>query len=453
MSQRAVPGPGAPPAAPPRFFYGWWIVFGAFIAQFVAIGMQAPVSGAFLVPMSADLGWTRAEFAVATSVGTAVSALIGFFIGVYVDRYGPRPLMLVGNTIVGGTLIAISRVNNLWEFVVLRGIVFTVGFVLIGNLVVNVALSKWFVRRRGWVISIASLGVSLGSVVVTPVMVRVVDQFGWRDGWIVLGIGAWVLVYPIALLMRRQPEDFGLLPDGAVEGDQSQTAALEAARADFENSFTRGEAIRTAAMWLLVLSFGLAQVGLIALLFHDIPFLTDAGFSRTQASLLFSGQGMAALLSKFAWGWLMQRFPARALSAISFVMSGVGVAILVPAARAHSLEVTAIASLIWGWGIGGTIPLQEYIWAAFFGRRHLGAVRSAAMPAALVFGAGGPVLTGLYFDIVGSYNGALLTFAVLWFVAAGLIMIARPPLRPSRGLPAAPGADEHGPLLAAGPAG
>lgn len=415
------------PARRPRLFYGWWIVLAALLAQFVAVGTQAPVSGAFLVPMTEELGWARGEFAIATSVGTFVSAIIGFFIGVYVDRYGARPLMVIGATIIGGTLMAISRVDELWQFILLRGVIFTVGFVLIGNLVVNVTLSKWFVRRRGWAISIASIGVSLGSVVITPIMVRLVDEIGWRDAWMVMGVGAWALIYPTALIMRREPEDYGLLPDGARSEELKDADLIEEARLDFVNSFTRGEAVRTFAMWFLVIAFGFGMVGLISVMFHAIPFMTDSGFTRSEAGFVFSFMGVAALVSKFVWGWWMQRFFPRGLAALSFVISGGGVLLMLPASETGSLELMAAAFFTFGFGVGGMIPLQEFIWASFFGRRHLGAVRSAAMPASIIFAAGGPIFAGVWNDVVGNYDGALLTFVAMWGVATVLVMLARAP--------------------------
>ncbi len=428
MTQAEAAAPAlTTPAKQPRVFYGWYIVLGAIIAQFVAVGIQAGVSGVFLRPMTEDLGWTRAQFTIATSLGTGVSGLIGFFIGSYVDRVGARPLMVVGVTIVGATLLAISRVEELWQFVLLRGLAFTVGFVLIGNLVVNVTVSKWFVERRGWAISLASLGVSAAGIAMPLTMVRIVDTLGWRDGWVVMGLGAWALIYPVALIMRRQPEDQGLLPDGRVEGRAGDEAAVERSRLDFVNSYTRGEAVRTLAMWLLVFAFGFAMVGLISLLFHSIPFLTDNGFTRTDASIIAASQGASALLSKFAWGWAMQRFHPRALAASSFLLSGLAVLSMVPIAASGSVPLMFAAFIVWGWGIGGMIPLSEFIWASFYGRRYLGAVRSAGMPLTILFGAGGPYFAGAYFDAVGSYDGALIAFASLWFVATLLILFARQP--------------------------
>jgi MFS family permease len=350
-----------------RIFYGWYIVLGALVAQFVAVGIQAGVSGVFLRPMTEDLGWTRAEFTIATSLGTGVSGMIGFFIGGYVDRVGARPLMVVGVTIVGATLLAISRVEELWRFVVLRGVLFTVGFVLVGNLVVNVTLSKWFVDRRGWAISLASLGTSAAAIVTPLVMVRVVDTLGWRDGWVVMGLSAWALIYPVALIMRRQPEDQGLLPDGRVEGRAGDEAGVERARLDYANSYTRGEAVRTLSMWLLILAFGFAMVGLISLLFHTIPFLTDNGYTRTDAAIVSASMGGSALVSKFAWRWVMQRFHPRVLAAASFVIAGVSVLSMVPIAASGSVVLMFAAFMAWG-GRRRDDPAQ---------RVHLGVVSMA----------------------------------------------------------------------------
>ncbi len=414
------------PAQRPRIFYGWWIVLGAIVAQFVAIGMQVSVSGVFLVPMTEDLGWSRSEFTLATTAGNAISAGIGFFIGVYVDRFGARPLMVIGATIIGAALMAVSRVEELWQFVLLRGVIFAIGFTMVGNLVVNVTVSKWFVRRRGWAISMASLGVSAAGIFMPLIMIPLVDTIGWRDAWIVLGLSVWVLVYPVAMVMRRQPEDHGLLPDGAIEGESDPAQIAEAAR-DFAESLTRNQAMRTSAMWLLVVAFGFAQVGLISLLFHSIPFLTDSGFSRPQAALLVSAQGTAALLSKFLWGWWMQRFSPKSLAALTFVISGAAVLGMVPAAQSGSFEAMFALFVLWGLGIGGMLPLSEFIWAAYFGRRHLGAVRGAAMPLTILFTIPGPLLAASYVDAVGTYDGAIVTFGLLWFVGAALVMLSRPP--------------------------
>jgi hypothetical protein len=109
------------------------------------------------------------------------------------------------------------------------------------------------------------------------------------------------------------------------------------------------------------------------------------------------------------------------------LISGVSVLSMVPIAASGSVPLMFAAYISWGWGIGGMMPLSEFIWASFYGRRYLGAVRSAGMPVTIILGAVGPYFAGAYFDAVGSYNGALVTFASLWFIATLLILLARQP--------------------------
>src|SRR5207253_9115492 len=119
-----------------------------------------------------------------------------------------------GGGLAGCALVATSRVETLWQFYLLRGVGQTLGNALLGNLVVNTTVAKWFVVRRGMAISMASIGISLGGVLMAPLVALVIEAGGWRQAWVFLGLLTWVLILPSALLMRRQPEDVGLTPDG-----------------------------------------------------------------------------------------------------------------------------------------------------------------------------------------------------------------------------------------------
>jgi len=423
-------------AAPrPRIFYGWWLVAASTMAQFVIVGTSNSVSGVFLRPMSEDLGWTRSEFTLSTTIMTVISGIVGFWLGSMVDRQGARRLMMAGTTIMGISLIATAAVDELWQFLVLRGIIFTIGFAAAGNLVVNTVLAKWFVERRGWAIAIASVGVSASAVVVPPVMTPIIENYGWREGWVVMGIATFVLMYPVSWMMRREPEHYGLQPDGKSDDDgetpEQRARTQAAARADFENSFTRAEAVHTWALWILIIAFGLGSVGLIGIFIHGIPFVEDHGWTARQAALAFSTQGAAALISKIHWGWWMQRFHPRLLTALSFIMAAVAIIGIMLAADAGRYELMLVFFFLWGWGIGGQIPLQEFIWATYFGRRHIGSVRAIAMPFTIIFSAGGPLFAGAVHDITDSYNVALLSFAAMWVVGAILMLVLREPVRRS----------------------
>ncbi len=438
MATSAPPARGAETAAPtvaagrrPVVYYGYWLVGVALLAQFVSAGTQAYVAGVFMVPMTEDLGWTRSEWTLAQTLGRFLMAGVGIFVGTYVDRNGGRTLMVVGVTVLGAGLFLSSAVTELWQWVLLRGAMFTVGAAMIGNLVVNVTISKWFVEKRGRAIGIAAMGVSLGGVILPPVMTPIVDEFGWRVGWQVLAVMAWTLIYPASLLMRRRPEDHGLNPDGKSDEEMASSAG-DRARADYANSLTRGEALRTPTLYVIVVAFGFASVGLGVMLLQTIPFLTDSGYSRNMAAFMLTLLAFPAAISKPIWGSIMDHTAPKLLASISFVMTAVAMVIIVTSAKAGATPMLAGGYLLLGWGIGGQIPIQEMIWASYFGRRYLGAVRSVAMPFALMLGAGGPYVVSLYFDRVGNYDGAFFAIGVLWLVGSVLVLLVRKPKPPAR---------------------
>lgn len=430
MTTPAGAPPLTEPVRKPRFYYGWWIVLGAVAGQFAAIGAGGQVAGVFLRPVTHDLGWSAAQFTLGGSASFIMGGVTGFFVGPLIDRRGARPLMLTGATMCGLSLILVSRVTEAWQFIALQALAGGFGFSLIGPLVVNVTLSKWFVQRRGWAISIGSMGISLAGLVMPVTMTRIVDAWGWRSGYVFMGILIWAIVIPVALIMRRSPEDYGLLPDGRTEKADptaAEQAQMEAQRRDFANSYTRAEARRTRALWFLVVAFGLNQAAMSAMLVHAIPFVTDAGFTRAQASIGLALTGAANLSSKFVWGWTLQRLPVRRLSGSAFAASATGVALIVFAARAEMLELMWGGFFVWGFGFGGTIPIGEFIWARYFGRRYLGSVRGLAVPFTILFGSLGPISIALYFDATSRYGIAFGALTAVYIVGGLLILSSREP--------------------------
>lgn len=439
----AAPEPPAPVEVRPRLYYGYYLVLAALVAQFVSMGAGNYVLGPFLEPMTDDLGWTRSEFTIARTIGQVVLAGCGLFVGTHVDRHGGRRLMLVGTVVLAASMVGLSVIEELWQWLVVYGIAASTGAAMTGNLVVNVTLSKWFVVLRGRAVGWASMGVSLAGVALTPATTAMIDAWGWRSAWRGLAVGAVLLLVPAALVMRRAPEDHGLNPDGTT-AEQAAGEAGERARVDMAESLTAREALRTGAFYLLVVAFGMFVVTIGVMLLQTVPFMTDAGYDRATASLMVALASVPALLSKPVWGWLMDRYPPNRLAALGAAVTGLSMVIITSSVRAELDAGAYVGFFVLGLGWGGLIPLQEVIWATFFGRRHLGAVRSAAMPFSLVIGAGAPLLASWYFDQVGNYDGAFYAVAAMNATAAVLLLFARRPVRPPR--PAEPGAGVPAPV-------
>ncbi len=413
-----------------RVYYGNWMIIAAFVTQFVSVGAQNYAIGSFMLPMIDELGWTRAEFVLPRSLGQFVAAFTGFVIGTQVDRRGARPLMLFGMVVLTLAFWGLSQATAWWQWVLLNGVVLTVGASLLGNLVVSVTLAKWFVEKRGQAIAWAAMGISFGGIGVTPLITAYIDQFGWRSGWQAMGVATVLLTLPAALVMRRTPEDHGLYPDGKSAEQVAGGGALRA-QADYDGSLTRPQALRTRAFYMLVLAFGLYQVNIPVILIQAVPFISDAGYSRASAAWLILIASIPAMASKPVWGWLIDRMNPKPLAALSAALTGVAMAMIVITVQQRAPTWQTVAFFLLGTGWGGMIPMQEVIWASYFGRRHLGAIRGAALPMALLFGAGGPLAVAHYHDVVGNYDGALLFVAGMAIVGA-LVILALPRSRIGR---------------------
>ncbi len=414
----------------PPIFYGYWLGGVAFIAQFVSAGVVNYAAGPFLKPMTEELGWSRSQYAIALTVGSFVMAFAGLSIGGYVDRRGGRQLMRAGVAAMALALVALSFVQELWQWVALHGVLLTIGSALTGNLVVNVTLSKWFVTKRGRVLSVASMGVSAAGIVIPPLLTPLIDAIGWRESWRVLAVATLVVVLPLTFLMRRAPEDHGLHPDG-VSAAEAQRGDGRAA-AELAASLTRSEALRTRAFYLIVFAYGLAGLAIGVILIQTIPFMTDAGYSRSTAAFMIVLTSIPSLLTKPLWGIAVDRVDARYLTIFGFCANALALATIVWSVSAHADAMVYLGFFLLGIGWGGFIPLQEVIWASFFGRRHLGAVRSAGLPFSLILGAGGPLVVALYFDVVGDYNGAFLAIAACQLLGVALLLLARRPTPAAR---------------------
>ena len=411
-------------------FQGWWVVLGAIFALVASQGVSGTATGILQRPMMADLGWSSAEYSLSGTISLLLGGVLGVFSGQLLDQYGARKLIAIGATVLGISFIYISTIESLLVFTLLTITGGAAGASLAGPLVVNVTVAKWFVRYRGWALALGSTGVSLGNILWPLVMTYVVDTAGWRTGFLWRAGLMLLLLGAAALLLRRKPEDYGLLPDGVKTQNTDDKAAqvgYQAVLADETNSYTRRSAIRTRALWLISAAYGLNTAAMMAILMHGTAFITDSDFSRSAAAIAFSINGFANLTSKIPWAWSLARIPVRYLAGATLTFSGSGVALMLVASSLNSLPLVYLGFFLWGFGFGGTIPVGESIWANYYGRKYLGSIRGIGMPLTIGLGAAGPVLVGLSFDIYQSYQLAFICLVAAYFVGASLLAVAPKP--------------------------
>lgn len=391
---------------------------------FSVVGLVA--MGLFIKPMSESLGWSRGAISIALSLRSVFSALPGLVVGPWIDRLGPRPFMLGGAIASGLSTAALALVTQLWQFYLLYGVIGAVSLIGIGNLVTGTAVAKWFVRKRGRAMGIADLGTAVGIALLIPAVELLISRYGWQGTWVALGILTTAVMVPAAFLMHREPEDYGLVPDGFVTETESEQVHGETQP---EPEWTRAQVLHTPTFWLLLLAFNAGGLGLMGVLAHQIPHITDRGFSDAQAAFALSIWAVCSGVSRLAFGFLAERVQARYLIVVVMAGSGAGVALLLWLPNVLVLYSFAV---VYGLFRGAYVLMMTLVWADYYGRRFLGSIRGIATPLSLVSSAGGPVLAGFLFDARGDYTLALQVFTACYLLAALLAFLAPPPVYTAR---------------------
>jgi MFS family permease len=414
-----------------RVFYGWSIVGIAFSASMITAGISGYGLSFFLIPMSEELGVSRAEFSTITLFRLASLPIIPI-LGLLVDKkHGPRLLLTFGSILAGLTLILTSRVETLWQFFIVFGVIFSIAvFTMGGQLVGPAVLAKWFVRRRGRVMAISAVGISGGGLVVAPIAGWLVNEFGWRSAWVVLGVVMIATISPMAaLFMRRQPEDIGLLPDGAKLSTANESGPNNGVGPSvYEYPWTVRQALQTRALWILVGVQSLAMAALMPVLFHQVAYVQDKGFGLPTAAAVATTLAGFAIVGKLVYGYLVERIAVRWVLALSLVPAGLSLFLLVGATGVEVLYAYAITH---GLFMGGFPPLMNVAFAEYFGRHHLGAIRGVITPIGNVVAAVSPVAVGWMWVRTGSYDAPFVALGVAWIVGGLLALSAAAPKLPS----------------------
>ena len=413
-----------------KFFYGWYIVGTGFLTNIASAFALASTLSIFLKPLTAELGISRGVFSLLRSGEGIIGALSAPFVGTLVDRYGGRWLIAIGTAIVAAGYFVLGHVDTFTQFALVRLSLVTLGDAMMGSMVVNIVIAQWFLRRRGRAFAISSMGIGFAKVCMPIVAASLIVWFGWRQTWVVFGLVTLVLgVVPALLFIRRSPEEMGLLPDGSEEpvastGKQNRAAADATTNQDLE--WTRAEAMRTRTFWLLVITFGIASVGVTGLNLHVYPYVTDLGHPPLVAATVMSVIASMQLFSPLAWGFFAEHVDVRIAAMLIFVIQGIGLglAMLTP-----SLFCLYAGFFLYGIGLGGNMVLPEVLWANYFGRRSLGKVRGLGLLISQVMAAAGPPFFGFLFDITNGYGLSFAIFGCALFTSAVLSLMLRPPTK------------------------
>ena len=414
-----------------KFFYGWTIVAVGFLAHIASAFSISSTLSVFLKPLSSDLGISRGVFSLIRSGEILIGAAAAPLVGTVLDRHGGRWLMAAGGLISGAGFLLLGQSQNFWQFALFRWLLVSPGDSLMGSMVVNVSISRWFVRMRGRALALAGMGHGLAKVGMPLLAASLILHTGWRGAWAVFGLVTLGLVVgPALLFMRRRPEDMGLLPDGSRVHDDNGLPAKEKSSARAVRSaiddvtWSRREALRTPAFWLIVITFGVAHVGVTGLNLHVFSFVSDQGHPAMVAAFVMSTIAFMQFSTPMVWGLLAERWNLGKLIMAKFLIQAVGILLALSDPGVVALYA---GFFLYGIGMGGTSILAEMIWANYFGRISLGTVRGMGSLLTSLFSAGGPPFFGILFDYTQSYYLSFSIFIGMLFASALLSLFLRPP--------------------------
>lgn len=418
-------------AAPPSwirrlpFFYGWVIVVSGVLTNLAISGSTLWGFAFFSVPISDDLGWSRSTIFFAITLRALITAATTPLLSRLMDEARwPRPLMILSGTVGALSIASIGLVQEVWQYYLVAGVIG--GMAGAGSFVYQVITPKWFVRMRGRAVSFVSMGTS-GAALVYPFFAQgLIAAFDWRLGLMVMGASVFLMTVPLSFLLWRQPEDLGLLPDG----DGPEQPARQDGRsgnARPQEDFTVKEIIRRRTPWLLAASAVVAGPSLQGLAANWAPYYRDSGIDPTAAALAVTMYGLFALVGRTIWGLLAERIPIRTIM--------VCLTLLIAGTTLWQIQVSQawmayVNGCIQGLTLGGYIAVSQLVWAEYFGRKHLGAIRGIFTPFATVSSALGPFALAAMNDLTGSYRPVFGALFAGWLIAALCQFLARPIQKP-----------------------
>jgi OFA family oxalate/formate antiporter-like MFS transporter len=404
------------------FFYGWIVLACLCCAGFARQGPAVATLSIFVEPLTREFGWSRAALSGAVSLGGVLAALSSPLIGPLLDRHGARLALCLAVLVNGFAMMLLSLTQSLAMFYLLFC---TARMNWAGpfDLGVYGGVNNWFVARRAFATSIATVAQLAGLVVMPLIAQLAMRQHGWRGGWLAIGSVTLLIGFlPVWLFMVRRPEDLGLRPDGRAPG---AVVSLAAARADFpEPRFSRKEAIATPAFWLLLCYTVLVYPVQAGVSLHQAAHLIERGIEPTIAATIVSTFSLMSAVASVACGLSPRRVPLRYLLAATggFLAAGTLTMIGIWSTRQGYL-----AASLFGFGIGGVLTLLPIAWADYFGRANFSAIRGIALSVQVIAQAAGPLLSGVLRDWTGSYERSLQCFAVLSCLSVVAALAARRP--------------------------
>ena len=407
-------------------YYGWWIVVACFLIAFYTGGSVFFSFTAIFEPIASEFGWSYAQVSFAASLRGMEIGLLAPVVGMLVDRWGARRLMFIGISIASLGLYLLSKTNSLGMFYGAYLMV-AVG-VSSGTTTVTMAtVAGWFRRKIGIATGIMICGYGSSGLII-PLVVKLIDVYGWRTTMVIQAIGMIVICIPLVLLLRHRPEQYGLLPDGEVRNPS--IIDNESAPPAEDAGFSAKQALKSRAFWHITGGFLTHMMAVHTVITHVMPYLSSIGVERAAAGLAATAIPLISVGGRFGFGWISDKMSKKKITFITFSMLAVG-ALLFELLDSVGIWLLVPFLVLFGLGYGGNVTMSAVMPVTYFGRKNFGAIIGFINGFMILGSISGPPLAGWVFDTWGSYQS-------IWFIFAGLvtigniILLTAPPVRSTR---------------------
>ncbi|MCH2305067.1 MAG: MFS transporter [SAR202 cluster bacterium] len=396
-----------------RLFYGWIILFISIIILFFSMGMRNSVS-VFFIPMVDEFDWNRATISIVFAAGWLINGLTQPVIGGVYDKFGGRYVISFGLLIMGLSTALISITNNFWYFLLMYGLIMCTSAGASSVVTVQPLLARWWYKRRGAILSISSLGISLGSMFLTPFSTYIIYISNWRLTWVVLG-GCLLLVSFISVLfIRNNPSDIGILPYGMEDISNDKNEDLNINKGPLEVSSWK-DAFKHLPAWQLMLSYMVCGLTTSFMSVHFIPLANDRGFTANEASIAFSMLYGFTILGVVISSLVVDKFGQKNFLTFVYIIRAFAYLILLFGHAYLGLWTFVILAGL-SWVV--TAPLTITLLADIYGLKTAGTLAGLATLAHQIGGSLNIILAGFLFDRYQSYSLIFIVSIVLLLIAA-----------------------------------
>jgi MFS family permease len=398
----------------PKHYYGWYVTITLALTETISWGIIYYAFSVFLSPMEQALGWSRAELTGGFSLALLVMGAAAFPVGAWIDRHGARLLMTAGSTGAALLVIAWSQVNSLPVFYLIwAGLGVCAATVLYEPAFAVIA--QWFHQRRSTALAIITFAAGLASTIFLPLSDALLHHFGWRTAILILGLFLAIVTIPLhALILRRRPEDYGLLPDGIPPTDVVKTS--------IRHGISLHAALHGRAFWWLTLGFGLASLSAAAIRVHFIPLLMGSGLDSGTAAMAAGSIGIMQVIGRIVFAPLDHRLSSRSIVIGIFGLQTLAIGFLLIGQAPVQI---GLFILVFGASQGAATLARPSILAELYGTSHYGRISSVMAIFLTLTSTSAPLGASLLYDHFGSYQLVLWIVLILASAATTVVFLAK----------------------------